>query len=241
MNPPSLSALLIEDEPLCRADFRQILRSFPDVHLAGEAESLPAAEKMLRSKSVDLLFLDISVGDSNSLDWLERLPHPPLIIALTAHGQYAVRGFSLNLVDYILKPVEETRLRAALEKARYRKTTEPLRPGRVTFFAERNGKKTTIEVTDILRAEAMGNYVLLHTPQGKAIQRATFKHVHAKLPSPLFFKTSRGRVVAVSTVQAWHRNTEGKLLLDLTDQTTVPVSQSHAPEVLKILEARQVA
>ena len=73
MTPARLSAFLVEDEPLCRADFRQTLRMFPEVHLLGEADNLTRAEQFLRKTSVDLLFLDLSVGRENGLDLLDRI------------------------------------------------------------------------------------------------------------------------------------------------------------------------
>lgn len=239
--PASFSAFLVDDEPLCRADFRQVLRSFPEVRLLGEAETLSAAERFLKKQTVDLLFLDISVGRENALDWLQTFSQQPWVIALTAHAQHAARGFALNLVDYILKPVEEERLRAALEKARHLRASAPLLPGRVTFLAELDGKKTTFDLAEILGAESMGNYVLLHTRRGKAVKRATFKDVRAKLAPPLFIETGRGRVVALSHVKAWARNTKGKLQLELADQTSVLVSQSLAPTVTKLLKTKSDA
>ena len=117
MNSRVLRAYLVEDEPLCRADLRQVLRAFPDIQLLGEAETVTQAQNFLEHHPVDLIFLDLSVGKENGLDLIEQLTRPPLVIALTAHPQHAVRGFTLNLVDYVLKPVEEERLRMAVDKA----------------------------------------------------------------------------------------------------------------------------
>lgn len=240
MNPESLTAFLVEDEPLCRADFRQTLRDFPEIQLLGEADTLTAAKSFLSRQRVDLLFLDLSVGRENGLDLVEDLPQKPLVIALTAHPQHAVRGFSLDLVDYILKPVEKERLQTALQKVLHRKAAAELRPGAVTFIAEIEGRKTTLQLDEILGAEAMGNYVLLHTTRGKAVKRATFKQVQKKLPVPLFLETRRGRMVSRRSVEAWHRNSSGKLELVLSDRTNLTVSQSHAAKIINILEQKSL-
>lgn len=236
MNPASFTAFLVEDEPLCRADFRQILRDFPEVRLLGEAETLQAAKFFLSRQTVDLLFLDLSVGRENGLDLVEALPKKPLVIALTAHPQHAARGFSLDLVDYILKPVEKERLRVALKKAQQRKATARLNPGAVTLIAEIAGQKTTFQLDEITGAQAMGNYVLLHTIRGKAMKRVTFKKIKTKLPSPTFLEIRRGRMVCRSTVQSWRRNSAGKLELALNDQTILTVSQSRAAKITQLLE-----
>ena len=238
MNSSPLTAFLVEDEPLCRSDFRQVLLSFPDVQLLGEAENLSTARKFLETKTVDVVFLDLSLGRENGLDLAEALAPRPQIIALTAHPQHAARGFSLDLADYILKPVEASRLRIALEKVRQRKAYAPWQSGQVTFVAEIQGKKTIVPLADVLGAESMGNYVLLHTKQGKAIKRATFKHVRDKLPSNLFLETSRGRIVALHQIQSWHRNQQQRWSLELSNRTVVEVSKSRATSVLRALESR---
>jgi len=236
MSQESLSAYLVEDEPLCRADFRQTLRAFPEVQLLGETDNLSKARNFLTNHSVDLLFLDLSLGRENGLDLVETLPRRPLVIALTAHPQHAVRGFTLELVDYILKPVEEARLRVALDKARHRKATASLQPGRVTFIAEIDGEKIILELAEIIGAESMGNYVLLHTSRGSAVMRATFKHIRQKLPPSLFLETSRGRLVARHAITGWKRDALGHLLLQVEKGSPLRVSRSHAARVLKILE-----
>ena len=236
-NPLPLTAYLVEDEPLCRSDFRQILKAFPEVKLLGEAENLSTARNFLKTQSVDVLFLDLSLGRENGLDLVEILSPRPQIIALTAHSQHAVRGFTLDLADYILKPVEPARLQTALEKVRHRKSAEPLRPSQVTFLAEMEGKKTVIPLSEIRSVESMGNYVLLYTRHGKAIKRSTFKQVREKLPSHLFLETSRGRIVTLRDIQSWKRNQKNRWILDLGDQMTVEVSKGHASSVLEALKA----
>jgi len=236
MSLTSLAAYLVEDEPLCRADFRQTLRAFPEIRLVGEADNLATARRFLTGQPVDLLFLDLSVGRENGLDLLEKLPRRPLVIALTAHPQHAVRGFSLDLVDYILKPVEEDRLRSALEKARLRKISSPLQPGKASLLAEMDGEKISLEPGDVLGAESMGNYVLLQTPRGKAVKRATFQQIRQTLVAPLFLETARGRLVARHQITGWRRDAVGRLLLQVSFGPPIRVSRNHASHILADLE-----
>ena len=236
MKPSLLTAFLVEDEPLCRADFRQILQSFPDVRLLGEADNLERARTFLRTRNVDLLFLDLSLGRENGLDLVETLPLRPLVIALTAHPQHAVRGFTLNFVDYILKPVEIDRLKSALEKARHRMAAAPLAPGRTAFLAEMEGKKVLLELRELLVVESMGNYVVLHSTRGRAIKRATFKEVQEKLPQPLFLETSRGCLVAKTQIASWKRDPQGRLVLMLSSGSSLRVARSRTSSILKVLQ-----
>jgi len=237
MSAQALSAFLVDDEPMCRADFRQTLRAFPEVQLVGETDSLTKARAYLESHPVDLLFLDLSVGRENGLDLVEQLARPPMVIALTAHPQHAARGFTLNLVDYILKPVEADRLRTAIEKARHRRATASLQPGRITFVAEIGRQKTVLELEEVLGAESMGNYVLLHTTRGKAVKRATFRRVKAKLPASLYLQVGRGWVVARRHIREWGRDSSRHLILHLSNGERVPVSRSLTSGILKILQS----
>ena len=240
MSSKTLSAYLVEDEPLCRADFREALKAFPEIELLGETDTLSTAERYLSSQRVDVLFLDLSVGQQNGLDLVERLVNRPLIVALTAHPQHAVRGFSLDLVDYILKPVERDRLASALDKVRQRKIASQVQPGQNTFVAEWEGKKTIFELSEILGVESMGNYVILHTPKGKAVKRATFKEVRKKLPPTLFVETGRGRSVAIRQIQSWSRDKTGKLILQIRDSTDVAVSTKKSSKVLAVISRRRI-
>ena len=233
MNSRPFSAYLVEDEPLCRADFRQTLQKFPQVKLVGEADNLSAAEEFLKKSGVDLIFLDLSVGRENGFDLLEKLPQRPLVIALTAHPQHAVRGFSLDLVDYILKPVEPDRLQVALTKAAHRRTLTDLQPAQNQLHVELNGEKRLLAVTEILRAESLGNYVTLYISQGKALKRTTFKDLKKKLPLSLFLEIGRGRLLALNQVKGWSRNSKGHLVIRLVDGGLVNVSRSHSADILR--------
>ena len=238
MSSRILRSYLVEDEPLCRADFRQVLRAFPDIQLLGEAETVTQARNFLEHHPVDLVFLDLSVGKDNGLDLIEQLSRAPLVIALTAHPQHAVRGFTLNLVDYVLKPVEEERLRLAVDKAHHRHAAAPLQRGWVTFVAEIDRKQTTLELAEILGAEAMGNYVALHTVRGKALKRATFHQIARKLPSALFLLTGRGRLVARREIRGWSRDAKRRLVLQTATGEDILVARSRSAQVLRQLNPK---
>lgn len=236
MSPNRLSAYLVEDEPLCRADFRQTLQMFPEVHLVGEAATLAQAERFLQKTPVDLLFLDLSVGRENGLDLLEKISCRPLVIALTAHPQHAVRGFSLDLVDYILKPVDEDRLRQSLNRARLRKESVLLGQNGPAIVAELGQEKTRFELAEILRIESTGNYQVIWTRRGKAIRRGTFRELRKKLPSSFFWETGRGRMVARNLVRGWSRNSTGGLVLHLTQGGDIQVARSHGGEIFRAIK-----
>lgn len=235
MISPTLTAYLIEDEPLCRRDFRQTLRAFPNIQLKGEADSLATARCFLADQRVDLLFLDLSLGRDNGLDLIPQLSHPPLVIALTAHPQHAARGFDLQLVDYLLKPVAEKRLGEALERVHQRIAAERFKREHHSFVAEQNGQKIRIEISEILSIESSGNYVVFQTKRGKAIRRITLQEIARSLPSELFLTVSRGRMIARHQIQGWYRDSKSRLYLKLASGNSQMVSRGHKKNVLKNL------
>lgn len=235
INRPCLKAYLLEDEPLCRADFRTILLGFPSVILIGEAESLAQARKDLRLKKADVLFLDLSVGKESGYDLLHGLEPRPYVIALTAYPEHAARGFALDLVDYILKPVDPDRLSVALEKVFFRKELEVSHRNHPQFLADFGNEKQWVGPKEILRVESMGNYVLLHTPRGNGTLRITFQKMAEALPENAFIRAGRGKLVARSAIQGWFRAEDGTMILRLVRGGTVEVSRKENLRVRKLL------
>lgn len=227
-----LRAVHVEDEPLCRDDLRSVLRLFPEVSLVGEADSLPRACRLIEEKRPDLLFLDLSLGREKGFHLLQQLQYHPLVIAITAHAEQAVDGFSLDLVDFVLKPVEIERLRKALDRARHRLITQTLITKEAPWVAEIDGKKTLLTSLEIFQAEAEGNYVILYSAQGKGILRSPFHQVEEKLSPHIFLKVSRSCIVAISQIQSWSRRPDHSLCLHCKNGTSLSVARRNVKNVL---------
>ena len=228
----TLRAILVDDEPLCRQDLRDVLLAFPHVQICGEAATITEAATLLKKSMPDLIFLDLSLGQEMGFNLLQGRSFPGAVIAVTAHAEHAATAFDLDISDYLLKPVVEDRLHQALLRVQ-RKLNNPKNTRPVPkVIAEVGGKKVLISADEIHQIEANGNYVFLHLTNGKGILRSTLRAVLRKLPKNSFLQASRGRWISQAIISGWSRSLSPNLTLTLRDKTTVPVSRRHAKAIL---------
>ena len=227
-----LNVVLIDDEPLCRQDLRDILSSFP-ANLIGEAGTLTEAKSLIEKFRPNLILLDLSLGSQNGFDFLRSFSSPPLCIAVTANPNQGATAFEFDFVDYLVKPVDKARLEQALKRAVRRISTAAIQDT-PSFLAEISNQKILIQGGEIQQVEAMGNYVILHSTKGKGILRSTLRNTLNPFPKNFFVQLSRSRWVARDQVLGWHRQSS-KLFLCLRDKTEIPVSRRHTSSVIKSL------
>ena len=226
-----LNVVLIDDEPLCRQDLRDIFTAFPEVNLLGEASTLKEGTSLIEKLRPNLIFLDLSLGRENGFNILRSVSSVPLCIAVTADPTQGATGFEYDLVDYLVKPVDEARLRQALQRALRRVTGAAIQDA-PSLLAEISHQKVLIQGSEIQQIEAMGNYVILHSTKGKGILRSTLRNTLNPFPKNFFLQLSRSRWVARDQVLGWHRQSS-KLFLCLRDKTQIPVSRRHTSSVIK--------
>jgi len=227
-----LNVVLIDDEPLCRQDLRDILSSFP-ANLIGEAGTLTEAKSLIEKFSPNLILLDLSLGNQNGFDFLRSISSPPLCIAVTANPNQGATAFEFDFVDYLVKPVDKARLEQALKRAVRRISTAAIQDT-PSFLAEISNQKILIQGSEIQQIEAMGNYVILHSTKGKGTIRSTLQNILNPFPKNTFLQLSRSRWVARDQVSGWHRKSS-KLFLTLLDKTELSASRRHASSLIKAL------
>ena len=228
-----LNVLLIDDDPLCLQDLRDIFAAFTEVNILGEASTLKEGVALTEKLRPNLIFLDLSLGHQDGFDLLRSVSSPPLCIAVTADPSRGAIGFEFDLVDYLVKPVDKTRLHQALERAARRMS--PNASGDApSFLVEISHQKVLIEGADIQQIEAMGNYVILHSPKGKGTLRSTLLNILNAFPKNTFLQLSRSRWVARNQVSGWHRKTS-KLFLTLRDKTELTASRRHSSSLVKAI------
>jgi len=227
-----LNVVLIDDEPLCRQDLRDIL-SFFQANLIGEAGTLTEAKSLIEKFSPNLILLDLSLGSQNGFDFLRSISSPPLCIAVTANPNQGATAFEFDFVDYLVKPVDKARLEQALKRAVRRISTAAIQDT-PSFLAEISNQKILIQGSEIQQIEAMGNYVILHSTKGKGTIRSTLQNILNPFPKNTFLQLSRSRWVARDQVSGWHRKSS-KLFLTLLDKTELSASRRHASSLIKAL------
>ena len=200
-----MRALIVDDERLARQELRRLLASHPDVAILGEARNADEAEDLLQRFEPDLLFLDIQMPGRSGLAMLEQCPDPPQTILTTAFEQYALRGFELNAVDYLLKPVVPERLAEALRRVRARMepaTSSPnadlprLREHTLERVFVRDGDSCwLVRVEEIRLLQAEGNYTRIFFHKHEPLIPRSLAQIEARLDPGLFIRANRAQII----------------------------------------------
>ena len=206
-----ISSIIIDDEPLARKGLKEYIADVDFLQLTGEFDNPLKAADIVSEGQVQLLFLDIQTPKITGLDFFKTLQHAPPVIFTTAYPQYALEGFNLNALDYLVKPISFDRfLQAALKAKEYyelrtKNNSIPEASGKY-FFIKSDSKLVKIFFDDILFVEAVQNYVNIYTADKKYITYLTFKSVEEYLPVNDFIKTHKSYIVPIKKVESIEGN-----------------------------------
>lgn len=193
-----LSCIAIDDEPLALRVIAEFAQRNPGLRLLHTFSNPLEAKIFMEKESVDLLFLDVDMLEINGVDFARALSPRPLLVFTTAHKAYAVDGFDLDSVDYLLKPFDYTRFERAVDKAMARHAPHEYRPF-LTVYEEYQLVK--IHLDEIECMESMQDYVKIHLTNGRTILTlSTLKAMHDRLPKNIFVRIHRSYIVAVTNI-----------------------------------------
>jgi len=207
-----LRCVIIDDEPLARKGLREYMQDVDFLRLAGEFDNPVKAIDTILQEKADLLFLDIQMPKMTGIDFLKTLPHSLMTIFTTAYPQYAVDGFELNAIDYLVKPFSFDRFCRAVMKARKMKESAmPSLPQdqpeqQDHFFIKSDGRLVRVRFDEILFVEALQNYIAVHTTGKKYITYLTFHAMEEYLPADRFIRTHKSFIVAAGKIESIEGN-----------------------------------
>jgi DNA-binding LytR/AlgR family response regulator len=228
-----MKCLLVDDNKMARMALKQLVSQVQNLELVAECSTAMEAYNHLGANGVDLLFLDIEMPEMSGIDLIKKLgAKKPLIVFTTAKTDYAVEAFELNVVDYLVKPISQSRLAQAVEKAQevLDSNKEEVKVEEQGFvFVKDNGMLKRISIDDILFLEAMGDYVKVHTASKFHVVHATLKSIEEKLPSTKFLRVHRSYIVAINKIDFIQ---EGTISIG---KTTIPVADTHKANLNKRL------
>ncbi|HEX2607444.1 MAG TPA: LytTR family DNA-binding domain-containing protein [Flavisolibacter sp.] len=231
--------LIIDDEPVARKILQEFVEDVPFLELSGMAENPVRAGLLLHESPVDLMFLDINMPKMNGLQFLKTSASLPLAIMTTAYSDYALEGFDLNVLDYLVKPFSFERFLKACNKADAflqlkHKTNAPLDAAGY-FFVKCDGVIEKIMYKELIWVEARQNYIVLHTESRSLIVYLTLKGISDELPETQFLKVHKSVIVNIEKIKSLEGNT-----INL-GSASVLISQNLYPSVMKaILKDRMI-
>ncbi len=230
--------LLIDDETEARRNLRQLLKqSCPSVEIVGEADGVQTGIELIREFNPQGVFLDIQMQDGTGFDLLGEFPEPSFhVVFVTAYDQYAIRAFEFNAIDYLLKPIEISRLTHAVEKMEELDNSgQYFQQINMLLSGMRNQRLETIilltqegqhyiKLEDIIRLEADKNYTTFFCYNRKSIVVSeTIKKYEEILPTDLFFRSHQSHIVQRKFVKSFLKESGG--FIEMTDGAQVPVAR----------------
>jgi DNA-binding LytR/AlgR family response regulator len=213
-----INCILIDDEPLARTGLKEYIADIDFLHLLGDFDHPLGATELIGSGVVDLIFLDIQMPKITGLEFFKTLKNPPAVIFTTAYPEYALEGFEVNALDYLVKPVSFDRFFKAALKAKEilvgrnefgKPVAKPMEASGTTatyFFIKADNKLVKILLDDILFVEALQNYVTIYTSAHKYISYLTIKSVEDYLPADRFIKVHKSFVVSAEKIESIEGN-----------------------------------
>ncbi|MBD0294048.1 MAG: response regulator transcription factor [Flavisolibacter sp.] len=202
-----LKCIIIEDEPLAVKVLSDYVSQVPFLELQGSFKDAILATDYLRDHHTDLIFLDIHLPKLKGMAFLKTLAHPPAVIITTAYHQYAVEGFSLNVTDYLLKPIEFERFLIAVNKVktaqRERHQPNEIQEKKDHLFLNVQKKKVKILFSEIIYIESQREYIKIVTTKGDYLSKMSTHEIEELLPAHLFKRVHRSFIVSISKINSY--------------------------------------
>lgn len=234
MNDGMMSCVIVDDEPLAREGLSNYVREVDFLELKATCENPLELLDLLDQSPVDLIFLDIQMPKMNGLDFLKITQKMPMVIITTAYPSYALEGFQLDALDYLLKPVTFERFFKAARKAKdyYQLLKRPgaTDAGKIEkqdyFFIKCGSKYEKIPLEDILYVEGMQNYVNIYTIKGKYLTILSLKSLEENLSEQSFIRVHKSFIVAIGKIDSIEGN-------EISIQNSkIPISRNYREKVI---------
>jgi DNA-binding LytR/AlgR family response regulator len=227
-----IQTIIVEDEPLAREGLLSYTREVDFLTIRKVCEDALEANQVLAEGNVDLMFLDIQMPKITGIDFLKSLKHPPMVIMTTAYPNFALQGYELDVLDYLVKPFPFDRFLKAVNKAREFFELKSRSTGATSvkedyFFVKCDYRYEKIHFKDILYVEGMENYVVIYTAAQKFVTLLRMKTIEETLPASDFIRIHKSFIVSVRAISSIDGNdmiVSGKRL---------PISREKKSEILE--------
>jgi DNA-binding LytR/AlgR family response regulator len=227
-----LNCLIIDDEPIAQEIIEGYIQLLDHVEIIGKCKNALEANNLLLSSPVDLIFLDIEMPYLDGLTFLKNLENPPKVIITTAYREYALEGFELNVVDYLLKPISYERFLKAVNRVLSNPSkTSPLQNPYI--YIKVDMKMVQVFLDEILYFQGLSNYVRVYCKERNLISYQKLSHLEEVLPPEQFIRSHRSYIVNLRKITAYTNN-------DIEiGGTELPIGGNHKEKIIKVLSKYQ--
>ncbi|MCB0488445.1 MAG: LytTR family DNA-binding domain-containing protein [Cyclobacteriaceae bacterium] len=223
-----IRCLIIEDEPLAAEVLKDYIQQVPFLTLVDTCSDALFALEVLKKEQIDLMFLDIHLPGLKGVDMLSSLANPPQVILTTAYNEYALQGYELNVVDYLLKPIEFKRFYQAVSKVK----VGDVSAAKATITIQADSKKLVINTADILFIESQKEYIFIKTKTGDYKTKYAISRIEDELNPQMFLRVHRSFIVSMHHITAFNAtsvNLPGK---------AVPIGGNFKESVIRTLSTK---
>ncbi len=237
-----IHTLIVDDEPLALDVLETYVQQVPDLVLVGKCANALEAGSVLNDHHVDLVLLDIQMPQLTGVEFVRSLQNPPYIIFTTAFPNYAIEGFELDAVDYLLKPISLERFLKAINRVRdlmAKRDRLTLPEDTADFiFVKADKKYVRVKYDSILYIEGLKDYVIIRLIEGRVITLQTMKSLEERLPAAKFRRIHRSYIVNIDQVQAISGN-----IIELMEGgrlKTLPIGKNYRDELTDLIEENKL-
>jgi DNA-binding LytR/AlgR family response regulator len=230
----NIKCIIVDDEPLAIEIMESYVQKVDQLELKGSFRNAVTAFSYLQSNPVDVIFLDIQMPKLTGIDFLKTLKNPPKVIFTTAYREYALDGFELEIVDYLLKPIPFDRFLKAVSRV-IQQPSQPIvqhvasEPTEQPLFFKVDKKMVKVKMSDILYIESIKDYVKVKTHDKEIITQQKIGYLEESLPKHIFLRTHRSFIAAINKIESYSASEIeiGKIQL--------PIGRNYKNEVLRVL------
>lgn len=239
-----MNVIIVDDEPLALDILETYLEQLPELNLVARCENAMEARAVLKEHKVDAIFLDIQMPGMTGIDFAKTLADPPLIVFTTAFPNFALEGFELNAVDYLLKPVSFDRFKKAVQKCFEKiesnpKSNQDLEEIKQDYiFVKADKKLIKVKYSDILYIEGLKDYVIIRTETGRVITLQTMKSLEDKMPANKFMRVHRSYIVNIDKISAINGNVVE--LMEKNEIKQIPIGKNYRDDLGKVIDDKRL-
>lgn len=244
-----VNVIIVDDEPLAQDVLETYIEKVPELNLVKKCNNAFEANEALKSNQIDLMFLDIQMPQLTGIDFLKTLSKPPLVIFTTAYSNYAIEGFELNALDYLLKPISAERFMKAVNKAieqiELQRKEVPVGAAAPAeeenpdyIFVKADKKLVKVNFDEVLYIEGLKDYVIIRMDNTRVITLQTMKSLEDKLPQNMFKRIHRSYIVNVNHIEAVVGNMVE--VMEKGQAKHLPVGKNYRDELLEMINKNRL-
>lgn len=238
-----IRTVIVDDEPLALDILESYIAKIPEIELVGRCINALEANAIIKSVRIDLMFLDIQMPQISGVEFLKTLPNPPAVVLTTAYPDYALEGYELNIIDFLLKPISFDRFVKAVNKASEKlklHSSENVKSDvqENFFFIKADKKLVKVNFDDIIYIEGLKDYVIIRCEQNRIITLQTMKSLEDRLPSAVFKRVHRSYIVNLNKITAL----DGNILevLEKGQTKILPIGKNYKDELLELIHGKKL-